>query len=187
LKVRRQLQPTEEEENPMNRSMGMRRKSLDAPAASASTRRLLLSTLLAGLAAAAVLLLLGCGKKGPPVPPKTFPPIAVQNLQGSIDGGRVYLVWTLGPVQREQLRKTEGFAVYRSKTSLGEEGCIMCPLIFERVGMVPLAFDSRSGEGKNQFRYNEAVQSGFRYIYKVAAVSNEVGPYSPVVEFITTE
>lgn len=136
---------------------------------------------------AAALLVAGCGKKGPPVPPPTIPPLTVEGLEGEREGDRVFLTWTLAGADPAQLRATQGFAVYRSKTSLGGESCMVCPLVFERVGDVPLAFDNRGRPGKDLFRYSERVETGYRYIYKVAAVSGGVGPYSPVVEFLYTE
>lgn len=171
----------------MNRFLRTGRRSLELSDLKAFSRRLSFSAVTTGLVLASVFLLAACGKKGPPVPPKVTQPIAVETLEGEREGDRVYLFWTMQEPSPEQLKSTRGFAVYRSKTSLGGESCMVCPLVFERVGDVPMDFDSRSGLGKERFSYNERVEVGYRYIYKVAAVSGDVGPYSPVVELIYTE
>jgi predicted small lipoprotein YifL len=171
----------------MNRFFRTGRPSLELSDRKAFSRRLSFSAVTTGLVLASLFLLAGCGKKGPPVAPTVIQPIAVETLEGEREGDRVFLSWTMQEASPEQLRNTRGFAVYRSKTSLGDESCMVCPLVFERVGDVPLAFDNRAGLGKERFLYNERVQMGYRYIYKVAAVSGDVGPYSPVVEFIYTE
>jgi len=129
---------------------------------------------------AAGLLMAGCGKKAPPRPPsRETAPAAVGNLGKTISGDILSLTW--GPVAKKAAEDPAGFYVFRSKTRLTDSICPGCPILFRRVAVVPF----REGAAPGPFEYREILDSGYRYIYKVAAYSPSglTGKDSGTIEF----
>jgi hypothetical protein len=126
--------------------------------------------LLVGAIAIAMLFAVGCGKKAMPIPPNRIAPAAVSNFKGELKEGRVLLAWSLpgksddtsGVMQSVPVVEVR---VYRSKLSLAEGGCKNCPPQFEAIAKLAPA----SG-GTRAMRYNDAVERGFRYTYKIVLV-----------------
>ncbi len=112
-------------------------------------------------------ILFGCGKKGPPVPPRQITPPTVKDLTGDIEGDSLNLTWTI-PERKEFIKSgAEGFFVYRSKTLLSEPDCKGCPVLFSRVADIPIEVKSSGDLDKDKIIYNETLEKGNRYIYKV--------------------
>jgi len=109
----------------------------------------------------------GCGKKGPPVPPRQITPPTVKNLIGDIEGDSLTLTWAIPPQKELISSGAEGFFVYRSKTLLSEPGCKSCPVLFTRVADIPIELKNSGGLDKDKIIYNETLEKGNRYIYKV--------------------
>lgn len=123
--------------------------------------------------------LVGCGIKGPPVPPKAPPVPVVADLSYQVEGGLVVLTWRL-PEQLSR-RQAEGsaFAIYQSRTELAEAACEGCPLVFEKVATLPYvhAEDSR-------FSITLALDPGYRYAFKVRLENNaQAGPDADPIRF----
>jgi len=113
---------------------------------------------------AVFILLPGCGKKGPPVPPRHKPVPAVSDLKYGIDGNILTLTWTI-PKEKEKAKSAStGFIVYRSKRPISDSDCKNCPKLFQKVSDITI--DTPGYENKNM-EYREEIEKGFVYAYKV--------------------
>jgi hypothetical protein len=117
---------------------------------------LLLTTAIPGLLA------LGCGVKGPPIPPQMVPPPPVTDLQGRVVEDRAVLTWTGPGRASRRVMEMTGFRVYRARTPLSESACENCPLSFEQAAEL-----NPGPQPESQMRFSEALQPGYRYTYKV--------------------
>jgi len=122
--------------------------------------------------AAFSIFLSGCGKKAPPKPPEQKEPPAVDDLSPNIDGNKLKLTWTIPEVKGKVKSGLGGFYVFRSKKSVSESDCKKCPVVFKQVSDISLEDDSKNlGKDRRAF-YTEALEKGYRYIYKVVAYTN---------------
>jgi len=115
-----------------------------------------------------VFLLPGCGKKGPPVPPRQEPVPAVSDLKYGIDGNILTLTWTI-PKEKEKAKSAfSGFIVYRSKRPISGSDCKNCPKLFQKVSdiLADIKIDAPGYVNKN-IEYREEIEKGFVYTYKV--------------------
>jgi len=115
-----------------------------------------------------VFLLPGCGKKGPPVPPRHKPVPAVSDLKYGIDGNILTLTWTI-PKEKEKAKSAfSGFIVYRSKRPISGSDCKNCPKLFQKVSdiLADIKIDAPGYVNKN-IEYREEIEKGFVYTYKV--------------------
>jgi len=115
-----------------------------------------------------VFLLPGCGKKGPPVPPRQEPVPAVSDLKYGIDDNILTLTWTI-PKEKEKAKSApDGFIVYRSKRPISDSDCKNCQKLFQKVSDIPadITIDASGYENKN-IEYREEIAKGFVYTYKV--------------------
>lgn len=126
-----------------------------------------------------------CGKKGPPVAPRTSPFPVVNDLLAKGEGNLVRLVWTMPAKPPANEPQVAGFYVNRSKTAIAQATCTDCPLTFERIADIPAA-NGAPAPGKPQFSFTDQVEKGFRYFYQVQVVTTarEEGPESNRVEIL---
>lgn len=111
----------------------------------------------------------GCGKKGPPVPPRREKPPAVEDLSHRLDGSRLELSWSVPRKDSSQQPDLTGFKVYVSKTPMAEAECENCPLKFKAIADLPIG---EKGE-QNQLKFSEILESGYRYVYMVRGFSED--------------
>ena len=132
-----------------------------------------------------VLLLSGCGKKAPPVPPLQVPPPAVNDLTESIVGDLLELTWTYSVDKKTESSGVSGFIVYRSKEDLSEPVCEDCPITFERAQDIPIGVRDAEKVIKSVMTYNEILEKGFRYRYKITVYTDKgiAGSDSNIVDF----
>ena len=145
------------------------------------TGRKILLQVLAMLAVS--FLLVSCGKKAPPRPPgREVAPAAVGKLSKTISGDTLSLTW--GPIV-SKAEDVAGFYVYRSKMRLRDSDCRTCPVLFKRVAVIPYLGQGSGDATLRPFEYRETLESGYRYIYKVAAYSQggSTGKDSKTVDF----
>lgn len=117
---------------------------------------------------AVVFVLPGCGKKGPPVPPRQKAIPAVNDLTYGIDGTTLTLTWTVPPKKEKVKTDPDGFMVYRYKRPLSDSACKNCPKLFERVSDIPLNMQiDKPGYKHKNMEYREEIEKGFLYTYKV--------------------
>jgi uncharacterized protein len=141
--------------------------------------------------------LAACGKRGPPVAPERKLPAAVQNLQGTVEGGSIRLSWTLPKIRldRSALKEVRRTEVYRRL----EDGTIEEParpavLVFgglfgpapgvpgfERVANITIAEPGQAQVQGNEVTYTDTqdLTTGHRYTYVVVAVDESGRPSPP--------
>lgn len=112
-----------------------------------------------------------CGRKAPPVPPR-FPDMTpVRAVKSVFQDGKLVLSWK--PPAGRAGKVTEGYIVYRSTLETGAEECEGCPVVFVRVGELKRGTEV----------YRVELEKGYRYLFKVVAVSEKgtTGPDSEIV------
>jgi hypothetical protein len=142
----------------------------------------ILSLFLGALCAA---LISGCGVKAPPLPPGrgVLPP--VEELGNGVEGERLRLSWKMPEKRGVREPDLAGFIVFRFKQPLTVPACGDCPLVFERVADLKMAEGSEKKDGRVSYVYEEILEKGFRYRFKVTAYGSggERSPDSAVVGF----
>jgi predicted small lipoprotein YifL len=115
------------------------------------------------------LLFCGCGKKGPPVPPRRENPPAIEDLSHRLDGNSLELSWSVPEKDNSRQPDLAGFKVYVSKIALSESECENCPLKFKAIADVPI----RKKAEQKQLMYSETLGSGYQYVYMVRGYSED--------------
>jgi len=119
---------------------------------------------------------MGCGKKGPPLPPLALMPSAPVNIRYQLKSDQVILQWKL---DSESLKKgtqnNMGVEIYRARRALSQDTCNGCPLTFEKRKDLPASTRT----------YAESLEKGFRYFYRLRTTLglNIVSAYSETIEF----
>jgi hypothetical protein len=119
----------------------------------------------------------GCGKKGPPVAPHSLPLTQVNDLQGALIQDTVRLTWRHVPENADAV----GYIVLRAQSAVDQPQCPKCPLVFQKVGTVPVHRPQRNKP--HEMAFVQEVAEGFRYTYSVRsyASSGAQGPDSNLV------
>ena len=113
------------------------------------------------------LLLGGCGKKGPPKPPRQEELPKVNNLQAvAVDRG-IKLTWTMGSSDED----AAGFNVYRSKVQPEISECPGCTRDFEFIASIRV----KSGETRFQL-VDQYVEGKGSFYYKVTPFDKQDRP-----------
>ena len=118
----------------------------------------------------------GCGKKGPPVPPKRYRLPPVSDLTHRIDGQNLALSWTVATDIGPGKSATDGCVVYRARQSVMESDCTGCPVPFVSVAEVPAGKSSTAPSQQTGLTYTETLIPGFAYTYKVVCYTRDGGP-----------
>ncbi len=110
---------------------------------------------------------IGCGKKGPPRPPRRPLPPVVKDLEYTVHNNRVELSWTVPSAEGRSASPPAAVKVFRSQLSAEEARCDNCPIRYSVSGDIPI-HKKRSEKSKPiRMSYTEVVEPGYRYIYKV--------------------
>jgi len=113
------------------------------------------------------LLLGGCGKKGPPKPPRQEELPKVNDLQAvAVDTG-VKLTWTMD----SSVEEAAGFNIYRSKLQSEKSDCPGCTRDFEVIATIRV----KSGEIRFQL-VDRYVEGKGRFYYKVSPFDKQDRP-----------
>jgi len=110
------------------------------------------------LLAALLAMIVGCGLKGPPVPPMLASLPVPTDLAYTLTNGELVLTWRLDPGNGAELEGVAGVNVYRSQNALDEAPCEACTPLFEKL---------RAVEGRTTTALRETLTPGFRYRYKL--------------------
>lgn len=114
----------------------------------------------------------GCGKKTPPVPPGQRVPLPAVQLEKDIEGSTLTLTWTIGQVNGKETI-WQKFSVFRSITDARESACDSCPIVFQYLTDIPVTGREADARGKIQLRFQDQLEEGFHYIYKVTGYSTD--------------
>ncbi len=121
-------------------------------------------TIYFALLAVLIILVSACGKKAPPIPSTYVAPPVVEGLQVVLENHIAKLKW---PVPEwEGKNALADFYVYHSRIVLSDAGCENCPVRFKK------AKDIRIESNKSWGSYEEPLEKGFRYFFKVSAVTD---------------
>ena len=115
------------------------------------------------------LIFCGCGKKGPPVPPRREKPPAIEDLSYRLDGSSLELSWSAPEKDNNRQPDLIGFRVYVSKVPLSETECENCPLKFKAIADMPILKKAK----QKQLLYSETLESGYQYVYMVRGYSDD--------------
>ena len=128
----------------------------------------------------------GCGKKAPPKPPLHEVLPIVTDLSYSIDEDKLKLTWTVPKVKQKVKSDLSGFVIYRSKKPFSESDCLNCPVVFKRIANIPINANSSGNLKKDIITYNEILEKGCRYIYKVTVYADNgvTGDDSNQIDFV---
>jgi hypothetical protein len=122
----------------------------------------------------AIVNFIGCGTKGPPLPPivkgqKIASPV---NLKYKVVGNQISLFWNHNVEQETAAIEPEGFEVFMVKKTF--EACEGCPFEFELIGYVAMP----------SMEFVTPMEKGFKYYFRVQALDDEMrSDYSKTVQF----
>ena len=145
---------------------------------------LVLLTLVPAAWMASVFMLSGCGNKAMPEPPSGNRPPKVIDLGYSISENTIKLSWTVPKTSDKAQSPVTGFLIYRSKQSSVKADCPNCPIYFLKIGDV-LVRGGVSGRPESSVVFAQAIEPGYRYIYKVKAYDDDgvAGKDSNLIDF----
>ncbi len=129
------------------------------------------------------LFLPGCGKKGPPVPPRQIALPAVNDLVSVLEDDKVILMWTVPEIKEKKGPFITGFVVHKAKNPVQESECKNCPVKYKTVAEIMAGSKGKSGK----MEYVGQLKKGFKYFFKVTAFSEGTASGSRdsnIVEFI---
>ena len=143
-----------------------------------------LLTLVSATLMASAFMLSGCGNKAMPEPPSGNRPPKVVDLGYSINENAIKLRWTIPKTSDKAKSPVTGFLIYRSKQSSVKADCPNCPVYFLKIGDV-LVRGGVSGRPEASVVFAQAIEPGYRYIYKVRAYDDDgvTGKDSNLIDF----
>lgn len=119
-------------------------------------------------------ILLGCGKKGPPLPPeiKGQKISAPFDLKYVLDGKKITLSWNHEIDKERAIIKPEGFKIFMAKKTFKE--CASCPFKFDSIASV--------ARPSKEFIFE--LDKGFKYYFRVQATGedNMKSEYSKTIQ-----
>jgi hypothetical protein len=115
----------------------------------------------------------GCGRKGPPKPPRTITPPAVSDLTADLAGRRIALTWSVPRQGGEVVDGVQGFNVYRFKTSDPEKLCARCPIDFRKFEEIEM--DAGVPGEEDRVTLYDTYEPGYGYAYKVLVLHESGG------------
>jgi hypothetical protein len=132
---------------------------------------------------------MGCGLKGPPVPPETIVPPNIVDLEAAVTGDTVRLSWTLPREKAVVFPGLELFRVYKYKAPISHELCEGCPIPFQQVLDVHLDNPAPAWTEQGRMFWEDRVEPDQRYAYMITVhhESGGVSKDSNIVQFTTGE
>ena len=117
---------------------------------------------------------LGCGKKGPPLPPeiKGQKISAPFDLKYALDGKKITLSWNHEIDKERAIIKPDGFTIFMAKKTFKE--CASCPFKFNIVASVAMP--------SKEFIFE--LDKGFKYYFRIQATGedNMKSEYSKTIQ-----
>jgi hypothetical protein len=110
---------------------------------------------------------IGCGKKGPPRPPRRPLPPVVKDLEYNLRNDIVALSWTVPGAASPSNSLPAAVKVFRSRLSVEDTGCENCPIRYALSVEIPIHKKRSEKSEPIRMSYTEFVAPGYRYIYKL--------------------
>ena len=128
---------------------------------------------LCGFLVGVVCLAMGCGRKGPPKPPRTVTPPSVSDVRAEVDGDRIELSWTIPGRRGQAMEGIKGFDVFRFKTLDPEKMCAGCPVDFRKFEEVKI--ETAVSDPEDRVTLYDKKEPGYGYMYKVLVLHESGG------------
>jgi len=127
----------------------------------------------------------GCGKKGPPVPPRRYRAPAVTDLSYQLDGQALTLLWSIPETRDGDAAAPVGCFVYKAKQPLANTDCPDCSESFSPVADLQVQKDASGKFLTPTMTYTADLAQGFIYTYKIACYARDggLGADSNIVNF----
>ncbi len=126
------------------------------------------------LSIAILFLVLGCGEKGPPLPPEIKGrQIATPfDLKYVLDGKKITLSWNHEIDKERAIIKPDGFTIFMAKKTFKE--CASCPFKFNNIATVSMP----------SMKFVFQLDRGFKYYFRVQATNedNMKSKYSKTIQ-----
>lgn len=134
-----------------------------------------------------LILCLGCGKKGPPLPPEATIPPAVKDLEAEVMEDKVRLTWSMPKKDDQLVEGLDYFGVYKYKSLTAEEVCPECPIPFEHFFDISLKDPEPAQVEGDTIIFYDTIEADCSYAYKVIVYheSGGVSEDSNTVRFVT--
>jgi predicted small lipoprotein YifL len=118
--------------------------------------------------------LLGCGKKGPPLPPeiKGQEISTPFDLKYALDGKKITLSWNHKIDKENAVIKPDGFKIFMAKKTFKK--CASCPFKFNNIASVAIP----------SMEFIFELEKGFKYYFRVQALGedNMKSEYSKTIQ-----
>lgn len=118
----------------------------------------------------------GCGKKGPLIPPEAFQPAPIGNLQVVQKEDRLYVSWGAPTVDAagRPLKALAGFRLYRREVLPPDQDCESCPDAYRLLKTVDLEYPQEVRRINNRYVFADSgLKIGTLYQYKVIAFNRD--------------
>lgn len=109
----------------------------------------------------------GCGRKGPPIPPKAYVPLAIKDLKADVNETSVKLTWTTVPEKKKKRISDSVFVLYSAKQSLDSDICEGCPNIFTPIDEISFDNHVKAIKSGQTIIHELQVEPGYRYEFKI--------------------
>ncbi|MFO7686897.1 MAG: hypothetical protein R6V60_12460 [Desulfobacterales bacterium] len=127
----------------------------------------------------------GCGKKGPPVPPRRYRPPAVMDLSHQVKDQTLTLSWSIPDTGGGDAAVPIGCIVYEAKQPTADTDCPDCAASFAPVADLAIRQHPAATTAERTMTYSGVAVQGFIYTYKVACYARDggLGADSNIVTF----
>jgi predicted small lipoprotein YifL len=119
--------------------------------------------------------LVGCGRKGPPVPPAVVVPPAIRDLNATTLGNSIQLHWSVPARGGAPLEGIRSFRVFRHVEKRSAPLCPGCPLSFDKLHEIKMSNPAPARIDHGRMVYSVGSEPGLRYAFKVLAVHQSGG------------
>jgi len=127
------------------------------------------------IALAVLVMLVGCGRKGPPVPPAAVIPSPIRDLNAKIQGDKIQLTWSVPARDGAPLEGIRSFRVSRHTVPRSTPPCPGCPLSFEELHKIKVSNPAPARIDHGRIVYSVWFNPEFRYAFKVLVVHKSGG------------
>lgn len=124
---------------------------------------------------AVLVLLVGCGRKGPPMPPSVVIPPPIRDLKAEIVGYRVQLTWSIPARDGVAMEGIKGFRVFWYRVHRSTPPCPGCPLPFEEIQEIKMSNPSPASIGDGRVVYTVSFDPEFWHAFKVVVIHKSGG------------